>query len=139
MIEQSFGFALSDEAGRLTRVDRTVCALLGYDAPDLVGLSIKALTHPDDWPVCEGLLKRLHADGEPYTIAKRYLRRDGTTVWAQAYVTRLVDADGRPSFSGMVRPVLPSLCLPPRPVPVPQARYDRARLMDAPPPGGLPN
>ena len=73
------------------------------------------------------------------TIAKRYLRRDGTTVWAQAYVTRLVDADGRPSFSGMVRPVLPSLCLPPRPVPVPQARYDRARLMDAPPPGGLPN
>ena len=51
---------------------------------------------------------------------------------------RLVDADGRPSFSGMVRPVLPSLCLPLHPAPAP-ARHDCARLLEAPLPGQLLN
>ncbi|TPG60335.1 PAS domain S-box protein [Roseomonas nepalensis] len=139
LIDQSLGFAVSNEAGRLTQVDRTVCELLGYEAPTLVGLSIKALTHPEDWPVCEGLLERLHLHGEPFTIAKRYLRRDGSVVWAQAYVTRLVDASGRPSFSGMIRPVLPAMGHHAAPAAARPRRRDLARLMNGPSPSQRPN
>lgn len=108
MIKHSFGFALSDENGRLTQVDRTVCELLGYEAAALLGRTLKALTHPDDWAACQGLMERLCAHDEPFSVANRYLRRDGTTVWAQAYLTRLTDAEGRATLSAMIRPVLPS-------------------------------
>ena len=112
MIEPSFGLVLIDESGRLTQVDRLACELLGYPAPHLVGMTVQSLTHPEDWEVCRRLLERLYVHDEPFSLAKRYLRCDGSPVWAQAYVTLVRDAAGRATVSAMIRPVLPGPVLP---------------------------
>ena len=116
MIEPSFGLVLIDESGRLTQVDRLACELLGYPAPHLVGMTVQSLTHPEDWEVCRRLLERLYVHDEPFSLAKRYLRCDGSPVWAQAYVTLVRDAVGRATVSAMIRPVLPGPGLPGLPV-----------------------
>jgi len=135
LIAQPFGHALSDETGRLIQVDRVVCELLGYEPPTLLGRTVEALTHPDDWAVCQRLLERLHAHDEPFSIAKRYLRRDGSAIWAHAYVTRLTDAAGRGSVSAMIRPVLPKLGWAGGPAIGCRVAAERAQLMAAVSPG----
>ncbi|MFC0385506.1 PAS domain S-box protein [Muricoccus vinaceus] len=108
MIDLCFGLALSDEEGRLTQVDRTLCELLGYEPAALVGRTIEALTHPDDWPASRQLLERLRLHDEPFSLAKRYVRGDGSVFWAQAYVSLVRDLRGFSVVSAMIRPVLPA-------------------------------
>jgi PAS domain S-box-containing protein len=112
VIHQRFGQTTTDESGRFTRVDRFTCELLGYDACELLGRSIQDITHPEDWPSNLALLERLRTHEEPFTITKRCLRRDGSVVWVQAYVTKLRDAEGRGSICAMIRPVLPQMWEP---------------------------
>jgi PAS domain S-box-containing protein len=107
VIHQAFGQTTTDIEGRFTRVDRFTCELLGYAAGELLGRSIRDITHPEDWPSNAHLLERLMTDEEPFTITKRYLRRDGTTVWVQTYVTMLRDTQNEPCFCAVLRPVLP--------------------------------
>ncbi|MFH5926108.1 PAS domain-containing protein [Roseomonas xinghualingensis] len=107
MIHEGFGQATTDEHGRFTGVDCFTCRLLGYDARTLLKRSIQDITHPEDWPSNASLLERLWAHNEPFTVTKRYMRRDGTVVWVQAYVTKLRDVKGRGSLCALLRPVLP--------------------------------
>ena len=132
MIDLCFGLALSDEEGRLTQVDRTLCELLGYEPAALVGRTIEALTHPDDWPTSRRLLERLRQHDEPFSLAKRYVRGDGSVFWAQAYVSLVRDLRGRSVVSAMIRPVLPAAAM----LPVPEGAVPEeampARAAEAP-------
>ena len=78
------GVALLDpRQGRITDANPRLCELLGRSADELTGLSPQQITHPDD--VAEGmeLLRRLNSGQIPgYRLTKRYLRPDGSVVWA---------------------------------------------------------
>jgi len=109
VIHEGFGQATVDQHGRFTGVDDFICKLLGYDARTLLARGIRDVTHPEDWPSSALSLERLWTHDEPFTVTKRYLRSDGTAIWAQAYVTKLVDAEGHNSFCTLLRPVLPDI------------------------------
>ena len=78
------GVALLDpRQGRITDANPRLCEILGRSAAELTGLSPQQITHPDD--IAEGmdLLRRLNSGQIPgYRLTKRYLRPDGTLVWA---------------------------------------------------------
>ena len=112
MFEQSFGQALSNEAGRFLQVNRSLCEMLRMDAQVLLTRSIRDITHPSDWSDNSALLHRLRHQGEAFTIVKRYLRGDGTVVWVQSYVSLLYDAAGASSLNALIRPVLPDTAGP---------------------------
>jgi diguanylate cyclase len=82
--------------GRFCRVNDEICRLLGRSRDELLAMNATALTHPDDIEPSRALLRRVHATGEAGSLDKRYIRPDGSIVWANSNVTRLDDEAGRP-------------------------------------------
>jgi PAS domain S-box-containing protein len=93
------GIAHVDLDGRLARVNRSLCRILGYSAAELVGRTVKDISHPDDRGVTDAGRGRMH-DGslESVHFEKRYLRKDGVTVWVDLTVALVRDAEGHPQY-----------------------------------------
>src|SRR2546426_2111688 len=82
------GIAHVDLDGHLLRVNRKLCEILGYPEGELVGRSVRELSHPED------------RDGEPEAVRteKRFLRKDGGIVWVEVTVAPVHDAAGQPQY-----------------------------------------
>lgn len=91
------GIALSGLDGRILEANRSFADIVGREPEHLVGLSFADFTHPDDLEANLRYSRRLR-DGEltSYRMEKRYLRPDGTTVWAVVNVSVLAGPDGQP-------------------------------------------
>jgi len=92
------GQAQADPAtGRLLRVNRKLCELLGCSEHELLASNFSDLTHPGDRER-ELSLFRLLAKGEVSELAieKRMIRKDGTEVWVRLTASLIYDDDGRP-------------------------------------------
>jgi diguanylate cyclase (GGDEF)-like protein/PAS domain S-box-containing protein len=82
--------------GRFLRVNDELCRLLGRNADLLLTLGAADVTHPDDVANSVAALARVVETGELVSLDKRYVRLDGSIVWANSGLTRLEDDDGRP-------------------------------------------
>jgi len=91
------GIALVGLDGRFQRVNRTLCDLTGYSEAQLLGRTVRSLTHPDDRGVAADSRQALVA-GEVghFSAEKRYVRADGTAVWVAVQTSLVLDAQGRP-------------------------------------------
>ena len=85
--------------GRLLDVNGAMCAITGYPRDELLARTFQQITHPDDLAADVERLQRLLA-GEisSYELEKRYVRRDGGTVWVDIALSLVRDADGRPDY-----------------------------------------
>jgi diguanylate cyclase (GGDEF)-like protein/PAS domain S-box-containing protein len=90
--------------GQFLRVNDALCAMLGYGPGELHGMTFLDVTHPDDRAAGEDLLKA-HGwgEGDPggtstVQIEKRYVRADGSTVWAVVNSTLIRDPRGNPNY-----------------------------------------
>ena len=98
LIDQtSAGVAQVDLEGRFTLVNDRFCEIVGRSRDALLGLTVQAITHPDDQPATLPLFEAAVRDGAPYTLEKRYLRPDGEVVWVSNSVSVIRQADGSPS------------------------------------------
>ena len=77
------------------RVNDAFCDLVGYSQADLLDNPYEVLTHPDDLLHSLELRRRL-ADGEVEVISmeKRYLHKDGHTVWGSVSSSIIRGDDG---------------------------------------------
>ena len=89
------GMARSDLNGRLTFVNQRFCEMLGYKEAELVGKTIRAITHPDDRAENARLFRQMIAKGEPYELEKRFLRKDGSILWTSVSASPMPDAAGK--------------------------------------------
>ncbi len=91
------GVVYVDLDGRVRQANPAFCEMLRYSDEDLVGMTVQAYTHPDDWPQDMALARRLVA-GELATVRshKRLLSSDGRTLWVQSSISLLRDAAGEP-------------------------------------------
>jgi PAS domain S-box-containing protein len=89
------GLAHVDLDGRWIRVNDGLCGILGYSREELLGMRFADVTHPDDIAVDLALSAQL-VDGtrDSYTLEKRYLRADGSIVWAELQASVVRDAAG---------------------------------------------
>ncbi len=77
------------------RVNVTICAMLGYSREELEGMTWLQLTHPDDLPATNAAFDRLRAgEIDRYSLDKRYIRKDGSVLWALLSVSCTRKADG---------------------------------------------
>jgi len=94
------GIAHVHLTGQLLRVNETCCAIVGYTREELLGKNFLDLTHPDDLATTTELFAGLlRGDSLGYTIEKRYLRKDGSSVWAEVVVSLERDAAGKPAYA----------------------------------------
>ncbi len=85
------GLSQTGTDGRFRMVNDRFCAMLGRSREELLTLRVQDVTHPDDLARNMPLFMRTVETGEAFTIDKRYLRSDGTCIWAAASVSRIVD------------------------------------------------
>ena len=91
------GIALVAPDGAFLDVNPALCKLLGRSADELRLTGFQPLTHPDDLEADLALLRRtLAGEIESYEIEKRYLRPDGSILWAGLYVSLIRDEQGEP-------------------------------------------
>ena len=96
LFEQSqAGMAFADLNGRLTSTNEAFRQLIGYTEKELEGVSVLELTHPEDLPLSEVALRNvLSGDAPGYRIDKRYIRKDGQSVWVDVAARMVRDHDG---------------------------------------------
>jgi PAS domain S-box-containing protein len=84
---------------RFIRVNRRLCDILGYREEEMLKLTGRQISHPDDLDIINEQRPALHA-GEisAVRLEKRYLRKDGAVVWVKFSMTVERDADGKPLY-----------------------------------------
>jgi|GEM_PF-694711 len=84
---------------RFLSANRAFCDISGYSEAELRGLTLKALTHPDDWTVTERLAQQAQAGKiDHYSYEKRYIRKDGESVHVAVRNAVTHDRAGRPDL-----------------------------------------
>jgi len=101
---QTFELAASGIAhvsleGRFMRVNRSLCEIFGYEAEELVGKGVREISHPSDRGSTDaGRAAVLAGKVESVRLEKRYLRKDGETVWVDLAIALVRGPDGKPLY-----------------------------------------
>lgn len=80
------GIALTSLEGHFVRTNLAFRNIFGYSDEELANLTIKDLTHPDDFNLTAiniALLKT--GKKSSYQVEKRYIRKDGSIVWCKGF------------------------------------------------------
>jgi PAS domain S-box-containing protein len=89
------GVVRYDTHGRFAFVNRTFCQMLGYTESELIGKSIEDVTHRDDLKENMRSFRRMIQEGKPFEIEKRYIRKDGSVLWADVSASPVRALDGK--------------------------------------------
>lgn len=94
--QTAIGINQAAKSGRYIRVNQRFCDLLGYSEAELLALTYQDVTHPDDL-VSQAEQERRLFEGEKAwtTFEKRYLRKDGDTVWTRVTLSVVRDEYNR--------------------------------------------
>ena len=91
----AIGIVELDAEGRFMRVNEAICAITGGTREELLNWRLFGRTHPDDRDVDEELYRRQVAgDIGFYSIEKRFVRRDGRTIWIAVRSSTVRDNTG---------------------------------------------
>ena len=94
------GIVHSDRRGRLLRCNQSFWKMLGFDPGDLAGRTIADVTHADDVARVSTELKRLWSgDMHCVDLEKRYIRKDGTSLWVRMTTALVREGDSAPGYS----------------------------------------
>ena len=92
------GKSLTLLTGR-TEYNSTMCQMLGFTAEELEGKKWQEITHPDDVESSEREMSEvLSGSKESIQFSKRYIRKDGSIMWADVFSTMRRAADGTPMY-----------------------------------------
>ena len=107
------GVIYTDLRGKIKQANPRFCELTGYSEQELLAMSLEDCTHPDDMDQDAELMGQLvRGDLPMFRRNKRYIAKNGVTVWGQATVSLLRYADGKPrSIVGVVEDITEHLKL----------------------------
>ncbi|KAA0122338.1 PAS domain S-box protein [Methylobacterium sp. P1-11] len=91
----SVGLSEVDATGRFLRVNTEFCRILGRSEVALLRLDIAQVTSPEDLSPSRAAIAQALETDQSVALDKRYLRPDGSSIWASSSIRRLDDADGR--------------------------------------------
>ncbi|GGM11002.1 PAS domain S-box protein [Pseudomonas asuensis] len=100
--QAAVGICQTDLNGTIVLVNRRYCDILGRSEEELIGSNVDALTYQADRQTSWMLTQQMFKTGEPYLLDKRYIRPDGSPVWASLHVSLAHDSDGIPQYVSAV-------------------------------------
>jgi PAS domain S-box-containing protein len=94
--DQAFtGMAISAPDGRWLQVNRALCDMLGYTNEEMCSRTFQSVTHADDIESNVALKDSLfRGEVQGYRTEKRFIHKDGSTVWAALHVSAVRNAQG---------------------------------------------
>jgi len=86
--------------GKIAESNHALEQMLGYSHEQLQGMPFACITHPDDRAEDARLFSEMAAGHrDRYQLDKRYVRPDGTVVWARLNVSLVRGPGGEPQFA----------------------------------------
>ncbi|MEI7554894.1 PAS domain S-box protein [Candidatus Chlorohelix sp.] len=93
------GIAVLRLADYSTYANPHLCEILGYSAEELSKMPYASYTYPKDFPAESKLVSRMLAGEIPnFTYQKRYVRKDGSLIWANTSFSITRNPDGSPNL-----------------------------------------
>ncbi|MGI9050562.1 MAG: helix-turn-helix transcriptional regulator [Rubrobacteraceae bacterium] len=93
------GMAHVSPDGRWLRVNEKLCEISGYSLEELTGMTLQELTPLVDRPASSDRTRRiLEGKSGPYSVERRYVRKDGSRVWVNLSVSLVRKSSGEPDF-----------------------------------------
>lgn len=94
------GIALTASDGeKYVDVNQALCTMLGYTKEELLELNWKVITHPDDLErSVEEFGQLLHGQKDIDAVKKRYVTKDGRTLWIEINDAVVRGPDGVPLY-----------------------------------------
>jgi PAS domain S-box-containing protein len=87
---ESIGIAITDLQGRFIRTNPAYQELTGFSDIELAATTCESLTHPDDLPHYQALLKELvTGQRETFVLVHRYHSRGGAAIWVRSRISML--------------------------------------------------
>jgi len=102
------GIAHTDPPGRFLRVNGKFCDIVGYAREELLQMTLQDVIHPGDLAAfAELYASSFTRDESPaFGWERRYLRKDGATVWVEVFASFQRDAAGNPAYAiGVVQDI----------------------------------
>lgn len=94
MEDSAIGVAIVGLDGRIVQTNPAFAAMLGYSRAEIEALTFFQITHPDDLQLGRETMVALKGGKiDTFHFEKRYLKKDGTSVWAQLTGSVIRDED----------------------------------------------
>lgn len=120
------GMAHMALTGQWLRVNQRLCTMLGYSAAELSNKTVQSLTHPDDWTRENVATAYLIAGRiKTYVANKRYLHKDGHSVWGRLTLSLAHTTEGHPDYFVAVLEDISALRQAEEALRTSEARYQR--------------
>lgn len=88
------GIGIYNRTGKLVDCNNALTEILGYEKAELQQMESRDYTHPEDVLITEKWRKSFN-EGiiDNFCIEKRYIKKDGSVIWANIYVARYYNGD----------------------------------------------
>jgi two-component system sensor histidine kinase/response regulator len=95
------GIVHNDSAGYFLRFNEKYCDIVGYSREELLQMNLRDIIHPADLAAFSELYASSFVCGETPALGweRRYLRKDGSTVWVEVFASFQRDVSGRPAYA----------------------------------------
>jgi diguanylate cyclase (GGDEF)-like protein/PAS domain S-box-containing protein len=95
----AIGIAQVGTDDRFIFANQWLCDLLGYAPAELQGMSVAQISHPDDRNAVNAQRAHLWSGKiNSFQVQKRYLRKDGSTVFVKATISVKRASSGKPEY-----------------------------------------
>jgi len=95
----AIGMALVSTEGKFIDANDALCKMLGYEKSELQLMNFQVITYGPDLTLdLQHLSEVLDGQINNYKIEKRYIKKDGSIMWAILSVSLIKDAKGKPDF-----------------------------------------
>ncbi len=96
----SVGMAIISPTKEFMKVNPALCEMLGYSEAELISKSFLDITHEEyDVDDTNESNRPFDAELNQAHFEKRYIRKDGSTLWGLVNVTLIRDSEGKPQYS----------------------------------------
>jgi len=97
--QAAVGIVLLSPEGQWQLVNQKFCAITGYSHSEILALTTKQLLFPEDLPITLEQMRRL-LDNEIQSDSreKRYLKKNGDSIWVNTTTTLIRNADSSPDY-----------------------------------------
>ncbi len=93
----AIGMALVSINGTWLKVNKELCAMIGYTEKELLSLTFQQITHPEDLETDLNYLQQtLNGEIDYYRMEKRYIHKSGNIVWIRLNVSIIRDENDHP-------------------------------------------
>lgn len=93
------GIVFAEPDGRFVKANQALCEMLDYSEEELCERDFLSITHPEDLTTNRVLAVRALTGEIPgYRLEKRYLRKNGESVWGALVTTLIRDQAGQPAY-----------------------------------------